>query len=279
MTTRRTKFALVMVVATLVAACSGSAPLARIASTSGTIGTGTQRVIIAMVDPETQAFLASEDAAATALLRDEDGTPIGTYDLDFLWTVPGVRGVYVGYFDIPAAGVYQVSVTQDGHAETPPSGFVAVEDPIGISLGEPAPLSDTRTSSDVADLSLITTDPEPDPSLYELSIADAVTNGRPSVIVFATPAFCTTQACGPMLAQVSDLARDHPGVDFVHVEVYEDLQVDDFNDLEPVDAVIEWELPSEPWVYVVDAGGVVVAAFEGALGDRELTSVLEGLSQ
>lgn len=257
--------------------CSGSTPLAAVASSSGSIGVGTQRILIAMVDPETNAFLADLDAPATATLRDEDGTPLDTYDLQFVWTVPGERGIYVGYFDIPAPGGYQLTVEQEGYGATAPSGFEAVADPGVVGTGEPAPLTPTRTAGEFPDLSSITTDPDPDPDLYALSADEAITNGRPTVIVFATPGFCTTQACGPMLAQVKELKFDYPGVDFVHVEIYENLQVDDVNDLEVVAAVEDWRLPSEPWVFVVDAAGVVVAGLEGAFNDVELTSILDDL--
>jgi hypothetical protein len=42
-----------------------------------------------------------------------------------------------------------------------------------------------------------------------------------------------------------------------------------------VDAVLEWQLPSEPWIYIIDGDGTVVAAFEGAVNDDELTAVLD----
>jgi hypothetical protein len=262
--------------AVLASACSsGVTPLAVVASSGASIGTGEQRILFAMVDPESNAFLASEDAAATALLRDEDGTPLGTYDLEFVWTVPEVRGIYAGYLEIPGPGVYQVSVEQDGLAESGPTGFVAVDNPPMVGPGESALLSETRTAADVADLSLITSDPEPDPEMYSMTVAEAVSNGRPSVLVFATPGFCTSQSCGPMLDQVKDLRPDYPAIDFVHVEIYDDLQVDNVEDLVVVDAVLEWQLPSEPWIYIIDGDGTVVAAFEGAVNDDELTAVLD----
>jgi hypothetical protein len=78
-----------------------------------------------------------------------------------------------------------------------------------------------------------------------------------------------------MLDQVKDLRPAYPAFDFVHVEIYDDLQVDNPEDLVFVDAVLDWQLPSEPWVYIVDREGLVVAAFEGAVNDAELTAVLD----
>jgi hypothetical protein len=111
-----------------------------------------------------------------------------------------------------------------------------------------------------------------------MSVAEAVGNGRPTVIVFATPAFCVSQTCGPLLDQVKALRPDYPGLDFVHVEIYQDLQVTSPEELTVVPATTEWGLPSEPWVFVVDASGVVSASFEGAASDAELVDAIEAVA-
>lgn len=263
----------------LMAACSSATtPLAVIGSAPGTIGVGEQRVLIALIDERTNDFVAAADVDAEATLRDEDGTPLGTYNLEFLWTVPDVRGIYVGRFDIPEPGVYQLSVKAGSFNETGPVGFQAVADPVMVTVGDDAPASDTRTSADFPDLSVISSDPDPDPSFYDTSVATAVTSGSPSVIVFATPAFCASAACGPMLDQAKEISASFPDVDFVHVEIYEDLQVQAVEDLEVVAAAAEWGLPSEPWLYVVDGDGTVVAALDGAFSDVELVDLLNQLS-
>ncbi len=257
-------------------ACSSTTtPLAVVASSPLSIGTGEQRLLVALVDVATNEFLATEDREATLLLRDENGTPVGTYDLEFVWTVPDERGIYSTTVDIPEAGVYQITVEAEGFNESGPSGFTAVDDPVNIFRGESAPATPTRTVGEFPDLATISSDPDPDPALYELSVDEAVSNGRPTMIVFATPAFCASQACGPMLDQVKRLRPDYPGVDFIHVEVYQDLQVESATDLVVVDAVEDWGLPSEPWMYVVDETGIVSSLFEGAVSDNDLANALE----
>lgn len=258
----------------LVAACGGSGdeptPLAIVASTQGTLGVGHQRVMVALVDQDTNGFLAEPDRPATLLVADENGSPIGEYPTEFIWTVPDVRGLYVSHLTLGEAGTYQLTVKAEGLPDAGPVGMVVVDEPTMVVPGDQAPASETRTAADVDDLSEITSDPDPDPAMYELSIADAVTSGRASVIVFATPAFCQSQACGPLLDQVQALRPEFPDVDFVHAEVYEDLQVTDPEDLVAIPAVGEWGLPSEPWVFVVDSTGIVWSSFEGAAGDDEL---------
>ena len=200
---------------TIVLAACGSdevEPFAVVASSNGSIGVGEQRVLFALVDPETDEFLASPDREATVTIRDENGSPLDTYPMEFIWTVPDVRGLYVAQVDIPEAATYQATIDAEGLATAGPAGFVAFEDPPLIEPGEEAPASETRTSADFPDLSVISSDPEPDPAMYESSVASAVTSGAPSVIVFATPAFCTSESCGPLLDQVKALRPVYPGV-------------------------------------------------------------------
>jgi hypothetical protein len=234
-------------------------------------------VLFALIDPETNEFLASPDREATVTIRDENGSPLDTYPMEFLWTIPDVRGLYAAHVDIPEAATYQATIDAEGLATAGPAGFVAHDDLPLIEPGEKAPASETRTATEFPDLSVITSDPEPDPAMYESSIGDAVTSGSPSVIVFATPAFCTSQACGPLLDQVKALRPGYEDVEFVHVEIYEDLQVE-VEDLTAVPAVTEWGLPSEPWVFVVDSEGAVSAAFEGAASDDELGAAIDAVA-
>jgi hypothetical protein len=276
---RRLLVGLVAIIVLLAGCGSGEiAPFALVASSNGSIGIGEQRVMFALIDPDTDEFLAAPDREATLTFSDENGSPLGEYPMDFIWTVPDVRGLYVARIEIPGAGTYQGTIEAEGFAPAGPVGIVAFEDPPLIQPGESAPPSVTRTSADYPDLAIITSDPEPDPALYELSVSEAVTDGTPAVIVFATPAFCSSETCGPLLEQVKALRSEYQGIDFVHVEIYEDLQVEAIEDLTTVEATSEWGLPSEPWVFVVDESGSVAAAFEGAASDEELKAAIDAVA-
>ncbi len=130
----------------------------------------------------------------------------------------------------------------------------------------------------------IDTSPEPDEAFHRLSIADAVASGKPSVVAFATPSFCETRTCGPSLEVVTEAAKTFEGkVNFVHVEPYKldsdgVLKLGPGNQRQLAEAGIAWGLPSEPWVFVVDAGGTVVARFEGPYTLEELLAVLQGVT-
>jgi hypothetical protein len=153
-----------------------------------------------------------------------------------------------------------------------------------IAIGATAPASDTPTGDDVGwDLAKLSTDTTPDPAFYQLSLADALAAGRPFVVAFATPAFCQTAQCGPTLDKVKAVSKSAPPtVAFINVEPYElaftegRLQpvLDANSQLKPVPAVSEWGLLSEPWVFTVDADGVVRGSFEGVVGEDELKAAI-----
>ena len=246
-----------------------------IASSPGSIGIGLQRVMFAVVDLNTGEFVGNPFADAVVTVRDENGAPLETLDADFMWLIPNVRGLYVFYPEFPVAGLYQLTVSFEDN-ELGPFGINAFEDPTVITKGEHAPLSVTRTLAEHA-IAEISTDPEPEPSFYELSIDEAVADG-PSVIIFATPKWCRTATCGPLLDQVKELAPAFPDVHFVHVEVFENLDAATFDELTPVAAIAEWGIPSEPWVFVVNSQGVVAASFEGAASGEELVAAFASVS-
>ena len=90
----------------------------------------------------------------------------------------------------------------------------------------------------------------------------------PFVVAFATPKYCASRTCGPTVDVVSTVRRDHAdsGVRFIHVEIYKD------ND--PAKGVnqwvTQWNLPSEPWVFLVGPDGKIRDRFEGTVSVREL---------
>lgn len=275
---RRRLLPLIVAATALLGACGGGnpQPLALVASSPASMQVGEQRVLIGLVDPETQSFLASPDLAATATFTGPDDHTIDAVPLDFIWAVPDARGLYRAVVTFPVAGGWSVRVQADGYPFTEPTPIMISEEAAMPQVGEPAPAVATRTTAE-HELGSITTDPDPDPDLYVLSVDDALADDRPTVIVFATPAFCTSATCGPVLETVKRMTGDHPGVDFIHVEIYENLDADSFEDLVTVEAVDVWSLPSEPWVFVTDPAGVVTARFEGTLDAEELEAALSAL--
>ena len=264
----------ILVLALALAACSGGGnSVGGLASSGGSIGIGEQRILITVIDQATGEMAATPDVTPTAVLRDDTGSPLGEYVGEFVWTVPDVAGLYAFYVDIPGPGTYQLTVDAGELGDLPPIGFVASGDPPQVTVGDPAPRSESRTLED-ASIEDLTSDPTPEESYYEMTVAEAVESG-PSVLIFATPAWCMSQSCGPMLDQVQEIDSDYPDLNYVHVEVFENIHVASREDLVTVPSVEEWGLRTEPWLYVTDDSGIVTAAFEGAVSDAELQAALE----
>ena len=262
----------------LVATACGAAEdnLAVVANAPGTFAVGEpQRLMVGLVEDETASFLAKPDLAATAILTspDEKETKV---DAEFMWTVPDVVGLYLVRSTFDQEGTWWVRLVPEGLGPTPPAAFTVSATDNVPGVGDPAPAVATRTLADHS-IEEISSDDDPDPAFYQQSLDTALSNGRPTVVVFATPAFCVSQTCGPMLDQVKAAAPSHPDANFLHVEIYENLDATSTDELIIDPAVLEWSLPSEPWVFVIDSAGIVSARFEGAMLAGELDAALEAV--
>lgn len=153
-----------------------------------------------------------------------------------------------------------------------------------VDVGQTAPRSLNKVMDTVDMANELTTASQPVPELYDMTIADAVINGQPTVIVFASPMFCTSVTCGPQVETVAELSASYHGsANFIHIEVYENPHEisGDLSQAKVSPTVIEWGLTTFPgwtnesWVFLVDKEGLVKARFEGYTAIDELRSALE----
>ena len=124
------------------------------------------------------------------------------------------------------------------------------------------------------DLSKITTRIPPD-TQNKVDYAD-VLGKEPIVLLFATPQFCQSRVCGPVVdvaEQVKQLYGDE--VAFIHMEIYQDN--DPSKPVRP--QVSAFHLPNEPWLFAIGRDGRIKNEIEGAFGVEELTRVVKGLTQ
>jgi hypothetical protein len=196
-------------------------------------------------------------------------------DADFLWIIEPSIGLYRAELPFDRPGLWEIDFEVSTGEVTQPFLVGVAEKATTVAIGDPAPVVATPTLADVP-VSELTTDSAPDEAFYQLSLDEALTNGQKSVVVFATPAYCTSASCGPMMALAKELRLAHPDVNWIHIEVYEGFNdptfAPDVDHLAP--AVTAFGLPSEPWVFVMDDAGIVVARFEGVIGPGEIESVL-----
>ncbi len=256
----------------------GGPPVSLVVSNSD-LAVGENRVSFGLVDRDYMPVRPAEVALRAVYY--EPGADTGQVrhrtNAEFLpWPPEGRRGVFIADVEFDQAGtatgdssgIWELHATfeyKDGEPLTIGAVVSVAATHRVPSIGDAAPLSDTPTADTTEDLHTISSSPQPDSALYQLSVAEAVRSGRPAIISFATPAFCVSATCGPQISDLSALAAQYGGqASFVHVEVYRDPHLIDpanpARDLVP--AVKEWGLVSEPWTFLVGNDGRIAARFE-----------------
>lgn len=245
---------------------------------SADFAVGEPRISFAVMDGDS----AATDISSVHISAVELGEDLTASDMAPAWT-----GEATGYtdYEIPYWVFYprlerpgywgMIAQIDRADGATTRADFVVEVQPTSKApaVGAPAPASHNRTLATEPDISLLTSANDPDPALYQLTVADAIATGRPTVVGFLTPAFCQTKWCAPVLNSL-ETARTATGdaVNYIHIEVY-----DDFQKLTVVDEMAEWGLETEPWVFVLDGNGKVAGRFSGPLSPTELLAALEPL--
>jgi hypothetical protein len=188
----------------------------------------------------------------------------------------GVTRIYVARFRLSTPGKYTLVAQPDGAKIQGLATLDVRRRPQAPAVGVEAIPSRTPTlASAHGDVASLTTASPPDLSLLRYSVADSVQTHTPFVLVFATPKFCNSRTCGPVVdvAQAVQRRFAGSGVRFIHVEVYKDNNpAQGFNRW-----FREWRLPSEPWVFLVGRDGRIEARFEGSVSEAELAAAVRRL--
>ena len=185
--------------------------------------------------------------------------------------------LFVARLPFGRPGRYQVlaAVTLDDRTiPATPAGPIEVSRRNGVpAVGERAPRVSTPTVESVGGaVEELDTRVPPEGDLHEANFAD-VAGKDPVVLLFATPALCQTEVCGPVVDLTLQAKAAHVGddVQFIHMEIYEDNQVAAGYRAQ----VRAFNLPSEPWLFAIDDDGRVAARLEGAFGVDELERAID----
>jgi hypothetical protein len=176
--------------------------------------------------------------------------------------------------DEPGAWVFGALTKQGdglGGSLVPTPSKVGQFDP--PDTGDRAPVTNTDVASENPDISEIDTRVPPS-SMHEENLAD-VLGEKPVVLLFATPALCQSRICGPVVDVAEQVKRDY-GDDaaFIHQEIYNDNDISKGSRPQ----VIDYDLPSEPWLFVIDRDGTITTAIEGAFSAEELERAVQRVS-
>jgi hypothetical protein len=265
------------------------------------LAVGSQRFIVGLLTADNRFVSGGTAELRFSFLGGEPAEPGPSVTAPFL-AIPGDepahehpesggaskgRGVYAAEdveFDL--AGPWQVEVTAevDGRPATATAAFQVGEEQAVPAIGEDALRTRNLTLEDVGDAPPGAVDSRaegggevPDPELHDTTIAAGIRSGRPMVVVMATPVYCASRFCGPIVDMIEDLGEEYGDrAEFIHVEIWRDFQNQVVNK-----AAADWLLRGgnlqEPWVFFIDQGGVIRGRWDNVATRGEIEPFLTSL--
>ena len=247
---------------------------------------GSERFVFGLLDPKTGYPINDVPEVTIQFFKvHADGTATKTGDAQPIYRSENLpAGVYVVRTDFPEAGQWGalMLIKREGYEPYQvKANFEVVERGSVPMIGDAAPLSQNMTVKDVEDVGEICS-AQPKDDMHDMTIAEAVKSGKPTLVLFAAPGFCPSFTCGPDLEMVQKLKAKYPDrANFIHIEAPNEIQnhthtgpVDPNHHDEPghqgvdkpqVQTAQDWGLKTEPWLFLVDKEGKVADRFEGGL--------------
>lgn len=258
-------------------------------ATSGDELTGTLLVLL----PQQGVLTAGGEQRVPLAFADAEGVPVreGLEPRDFqiradtgeptvVTVEPHSDGVPTPYYPVrftPAApGIHEITVVGE-------DGYNAVtldisQDALIPLVGQILPAADTPTTANGRGVDPICTR-TPACELHEVALTEALLAGSPIALSIATPEFCQTAICGPVLDLLLEALPDFPTVTGVHAEVYADPRGGadpTAGGLAPITEA--YGLTFEPTLYLVDATGTIVTRLDSVYDRVELRAALESIA-
>jgi hypothetical protein len=194
------------------------------------------------------------------------------------------RGVYAADVAFDRPGFWGVAAGVDlGGPQSVKTCFKVLPQHVVPMPGEAAPATQNLTLStpgaapEAIDSRASAATPPPDPDLHQTTVAQALAEKRPVLLVISTPTYCVSMFCGPITDTIGELAKQYADrARFIHVEVWKDYKAQQLND-----AAKEWIARgpdiNEPWVFLIGADGKVAARFDNIATRPEMEALLQKL--
>lgn len=235
---------------------------------------GRNRFALGLIGDDNRPLLDAQVHLDFFELSGDTGTKRAEAAATFRWVEVQAKGIYTAPVQFERAGRWGVEVraTHAGRTQAARIPFEVRQAGQAPTIATAAPRVKTLTPADVRDPSELCT-AGPPCELHGVSLDAALGAGTPTVVLFASPGYCSSATCAPQHGLFLDAMRRHAGrATYVHVEIYKDPR----NGV-VADAVTAWNLPSEPWVFFVDRSGTLVERFEGIATLEELEQALATL--
>lgn len=237
----------------------------------GDLTPGTNRLVLRAMDSD--GTLIGDLDLELWLARDEDSPAEGPVPVTFADEGLGDKAFYRATADLESPGNWLILVVREDDKASGAGATVEVKDESPVpKVGDEAPAVPTPTFEDHLGVKEICTRDPQDP-MHEVSLDEALGTGRPIVLVIATPAYCTSAICGPVVDQILEVREQHEAdAHFIHVEVFQDRDAGEYSG-----GFQAFNLRTEPWTFVIDSEGVIQARFEGPVTPSEVDEALESV--
>ena len=139
------------------------------------------------------------------------------------------------------------------------------------------PSMKSPTTADHLGVDPICTQDPPCP-LHTTSLDVALAASKPVAYLVATPKFCQTGICGPVLEVLETTAPGYAGkVTFIHQEVYQSAKAaaEKGTSAPLASQVQQLHIQSEPVLFITDASGVIRHRIDTAYAETELRAALD----
>jgi hypothetical protein len=213
------------------------------------------------------------DRLAIRLLA-EDGATEVVAPADVVVHRDGVPVPYFPYrFTVEAPGTYFVEATTEGATMTAAVAVVASDGVAFPQAGSKMPSLQTPTTVDARGVDPICT-LVPPCALHQRSLDEVVGAGKPAFVLVATPQFCHTAFCGPVLELMLAQLDGRDDIDAVHLEVYESGEAARTGTSDPAPAMLDLGLDFEPALFIVDAEGKVIDVLASIIDRAEFADAI-----
>jgi hypothetical protein len=241
-----------------------------------------------MFDPTGTSLRTGIPQRTPFLLRDEDGAFLQEVPESLEITVTHLEeatgvtadvavhgeGIPIPYYPLvftpERAGPYRAVVRLDGREL---EHNFSVSEPQGVTLvqaGEAAIPVATPTVEDPRGVRPLCTRDEQCP-FHEVTLAEALTLGKPTILLIATPGYCQTTACAPATDLLVDQLSGREDLSVVHAEVYVSPEEASGIGLgEVTEVVSKYRMSFEPSLYAFDAGGIPRARLDYVMDAAEM---------
>lgn len=222
-----------------------------------------ERVAFGLLDPKEQLLINGTGRMWAAPDTGPEAEVIGPFDIVHHGEgLPANRGYFEAFATFPSDGNWQmiIEASPGGRGDALIAGPAIIK--VGRTnempkVGDPAIAVATPTTDDGRGVDPICTR-RPACSMHAISLDAALASGKPVIVNFGTPAFCTSQLCGPEIDLLQEVAAANEGkAHFIHVELYRDDSDATVRAQIRAPGPLAWKVIEEPATYFIGSDKII----------------------